>query len=374
MEPFVAHVVIGRNPFNTADVIRGMASNASELRVTINPLDTLANVAPGPRQGCVLVRSDASERRLAVERSMPAVALFSLDAAGEVPVIVPDDPGIGALAATHLVDRGFAKLAFRGSAMNWSRQRADGFVLAGRRAGAAVLEPSLEDEWLRLESIDENVRWLESLPKPVGVLCANDRIAVFLRDAALARGLRVPEDIGVVGVDNDELRSRYGPVPITSIELNASTIGARALQLLIELTRGQAVSSEPIIVPPGRLVERRSTDVLAISDPDVLFAARYIADHACDGIEVSDVLSKVMVSRSTLDRRMKSAIGRTCSDEIARVRLQRARRMLLESDSSMSEISAACGYNYLSHFSHAFSKAFGMPPSTFRETQRPRRT
>lgn len=365
-----AYLILGRNPFNAADIVRAMAERAIQLGMSIDVADSVHEIPDHPGVGLIMSRINRSDVELARQRKIPSIALFDQTMSDVVPVVVPDEQGLGKIAAEHLLDIGFKTVSFCGPLMPWSEQRFEGFKQVIRGSHAVLHEPLIRSSWEQLENPSVLRHWIENLPMPIGVMCANDKLAVRLRNALFDAGRSVPEDVAIVGVDNDELRSRYGRVSITSIGLNAVAIGARAAELLAEMIRHSRFPPPVTKVPPGRIFQRRSTDVWRISDPDVLAAVQFIASRFRDGIQVEDVLAHVMVSRSTLDRRMKLALGRSCSDEIERIRLSHAKRMLTETDASFSEIAAACGFNYLSHFSHAFRQKVGMSPTKYRKLHR----
>lgn len=371
-------MLIGRNAFTTAEVLRGIAEIADLRHIALYPVESLHETGQSATRtshahGIILCRCDPDQLERVRTLQKPAVVLFDHDAARLLPAVLPDELAIGRLATEHLLDRGLRYLAFVGSHAGWSRLRLAGFLNTARERHATVLPPRIDDDWGLLMSTDATGEWLAGLPRPVGVFAANDELAAAVRDAAFERGLTVPEDVSVIGVDNNELRTRYSRVPLSSVNVDPVRIGRTAMQMLLPYVRRDDGALPPVehrLVPPLGVVARRSTDVMAVNDPDVRLALKYIADHACRGIDVSDVLARVLVSRSSLDRRMKAALGRTCADEIARVRLMHARRLLRETDLPLSEVASACGYHYLSHFSHAFRKAMGVPPRVYRQASR----
>lgn len=365
-----AYLILGRNPFNAADIVRAMAERAIQLGMSIDVADSVDEVPAQQGVGLIMSRINRSDAEQAVRRKIPTIALFDQTLSDIVPVVVPDERGLGRMAAEHLLNQGFKDVSFCGPKMLWSVQRFEGFEQVIQDSQATLHEPLIGETWTDLETPDMMRKWVEGLPLPIGVMCANDKLAVRLRNTVFDTGRSVPEDVAIVGVNNDELRSGYGRVSITSIGLNAAAIGARAADLLADMVRRGITPPAVTQVPPGGLFRRRSTDVLRISDPEVLAAMKYIASHFRDGIQVEDVLNHVMVSRSTLDRRMKQSIGRSCSDEIERIRISHAKKMLTETDAALSEIAAACGFNYLSHFSHAFRQKAGLSPSQYRKLHR----
>ncbi|MFN4243835.1 MAG: substrate-binding domain-containing protein [Tepidisphaerales bacterium] len=326
-----------------------------------------------PNTTLILGRSDPEQLAAARDLGKPTIVLFDHDAARYFPAVLPDEIAIGKLAAQHLTDRGLRHLAYVGNTARWSRLRLQGLRLGALAVHAHLHPARLEPAWIQLRDTAAMARWLLKLPRPLGLFTANDEVATVARGVALDLGINIPEDLAILGVDNNELRVRYGRVTLSSIDVDAQRIGRTAVQLLLPYLTQPTPPPLPVtttLIPPAGVVTRRSTNVLAIADPDIRTAVEFIAENACRGIDVSDVLAKVLISRSSLDRRMKATIGRSCSDEIARVRLMHARRLLRETDLPLSEVASACGYHYLSHFSHAFRKAMGVPPRVYRQASR----
>lgn len=369
--------LLGRNVFASVATIRGAASVAEPRLVNLASTYSLVRMhqertLPSRIHGIILERSDSEELALAKMLGCPTVVLFDHAASGHWSTILPDEVAVGRVVAEHFVERGVRSLAFVGPTSRWSRLRSSGFSLTANERGARVLPPRVERSWTKLLDLAAMASWLALLPRPVGVLAANDEVAVVVRNAALSLKLAVPEEVSIVGVDNNELRCRYGAIPLSSVDLNAERIGCTAMEWLLSLPAGSTRDALQGVrlVPPAGVVVRRSSDVLAVADPEVRDALQFIADHACRGIRVPDVLEHVLLSRSSLDRRMKAVIGRTPADEITRVRIAHAKRLLRETEMTLAEVASASGYEYLSHFSHAFRQATGVPPMQFRRQER----
>jgi LacI family transcriptional regulator len=185
-------------------------------------------------------------------------------------------------------------------------------------------------------------------------------------DACRSIGVAPPDDIAVIGVDNDEVLCNLSNPPLSSVAPNAERIGYEAAALLSRMMAGGRISSGEIFVKPSGIVPRRSTEVLAIEDKQMAAATRFIREHACEGIDVSDVLHAVPMSRSTMDRRFIRILGYSPKDEILRVRLNRAKQLLAETDLSLARIAEKVGLEHVEHFSRIFKNRVGMTPSDFR--------
>ena len=180
----------------------------------------------------------------------------------------------------------------------------------------------------------------------------------------------MPEDIAVIGVDNDELMCELTEPPLTSIEQGARQVGYRAAELLDRLMSGKKASQLANFVPPERVVSRRSTDCLAIEDADVAAAVRYIRQHACEHIRMADILDAVGVSRSTLEARFKTTMGKTIRSEIQGTMIARAQQLIAGSDLPLKQVAIAAGFAHVQHLTNLFRQSLGQTPSEFRRMTR----
>jgi LacI family transcriptional regulator len=202
------------------------------------------------------------------------------------------------------------------------------------------------------------------------VLAANDRYAWHAIDVCREEGISVPEDIAVLGVDNDVLLSDMVRPTLSSIMIPGEQIGFEAARLLDEMLQGKKVSMTPVLLPPQGVVTRHSTDVLSIDDPDVAEAARFIRENAFKAITVQSVLDCVSMSRRNLERRFKRVMKRSLLDEIRRVHLDRATRLLRETDLDMPHVAEQSGFGSPIRFSTVFKEMTGVAPSIYRRKHR----
>jgi len=189
-------------------------------------------------------------------------------------------------------------------------------------------------------------------------------------EACRAAGVNVPDDVGVVGVDNDEVLCDLSDPPLSSVVPNTERIGFEAAALLDEMMAGKEPSIAPVLIDPKGVAARRSTEVLAIEDRHTAAAVRFVRERACDGIDVRDLLKAVPMSRSTLERRFIRIIGRSPKDEIMRVRLNRAKQLLAETNSSVEFIAEKIGFERAEYLSRIFKKKVGITPLHFRRQSR----
>jgi LacI family transcriptional regulator len=291
------------------------------------------------------------------------------------PRITTDDRAVGRMAAEHLLERCFHSFAFYGLRDGlWSTDRRDGFVEAVARAGEPVQVFEVPSRSSHRHPCDAQIarlgRWLESLPKPVGVMVCKDLHGPYLMDACQRSGLRIPDEVAVIGADDDTLLCEMNDPPLSSVICNPEQIGFEAAALLDDLMGGGEVAFETMRIPPVGVATRLSSDVLAIDDTRVIDAVRYIHTNACHGIDLGDVLRHVATSRTTLDRQFRKHLHRTPHEEIRAVRLRRARQLLSETDHSIHRIAELVGFQHAEYFHFAFKREYGTTPARFREESR----
>jgi LacI family transcriptional regulator len=309
----------------------------------------------------IIARIETREIARAVARSgRPVVDVSAGRHLPGVPWVETDDRAIAEAAAAHLVDRGFRRLAFCGDArFNWSRWREEHFR---RRAGPDVRV--FEAGRGSLAS------WVRALPKPAGVFACYDIMAQRLLDACREAKVAVPEQVAVVGVDNDALICDLASPPLSSVIPNTRRTGFLAASLLDRMMAGRRVPARAHLIAPLGVETRQSTDVLAIDDRPVAAALRFIREHAFEGITVRDVLRAVPLSRRALEGRFRAAVGRSPHDEIARLRIDRAKRLLAETDQPLDRVAALAGFESQSYFSVAFRRETGANARQFRRAAR----
>ena len=215
---------------------------------------------------------------------------------------------------------------------------------------------------------------LQALHTPLGIFCANDRLAVRLSRWCREEGIAVPEQAAILGYDDDTTACLTNPVPLSSIEPHYEQHGFEAARLLQRMMHGESIAPGTVIrVPPRGIVTRRSTDIMAISDIRVAHALRYIWDHFRTNIGPDDAAAFCKTPRRSLDRRFKKALGRTIGKEIMRQRLTNAETLLTESDMPAVDIAAQVGFKTPQYFSLQFKKHFGLTPKSFRQREQKRK-
>jgi LacI family transcriptional regulator len=322
----------------------------------------------------ILARVETPSIARALRRvTMPVVDMSAARLIPELPWFETDDAAIAQLAYEHLKECGFKRFAYCGDQrFNWSNWRSEHFQRAVRADGAPcfVFEASKKAPADDAGLVDDLVRWLRRLQKPIGVMACYDLRGQQILDACRRARIPVPEQVAVIGVDNDEIVCELSYPPLTSIVPNTRRTGYEAAALLDILMAGHKAPGRTHLIPPSGVAARQSTDVLAVEDAHVAQAVRFIREHACQGINVSDVLKVVPQGRRLLESRFKRFLGRTPHDEIMRVQINRVKELLSETDLPLTEVAERTGFKHVEYLSVVFKKKAGMPPSGYRALHR----
>lgn len=321
----------------------------------------------------VICRSTTPELAARLKlRGLPVVDLNDRYGPLGLSRITSDMRAIGHSAATHLLERGFTNLAYCGfSGEIWSEERCQGVqeALNGRGTLCGIFESDWRD--LR-EQAWENERdrisaWIEKLPRPLGIVACNDARGHHVLEACRMLGVAVPESVAVVGVDNAQTICEMCSPPLSSVMPDAERIGYESAALLDRLMAGQQPATVDWKFPPKSVIPRQSSDALAVEDVVVAQALRFIRDHACDGISVEDVLARIPLSRSSLERSFRHHIGRSPQEEIREVRLKRVKQLLTETDYSLAQIAELSGFKHPEYMMAKFKRLTGQTASEWRQ-------
>ncbi len=290
-----------------------------------------------------------------------------------VPKIRPDNRGLGHLAAEHFLERGFRSFAFCGySNCEWATERRDGFSEALRLAGREGEVYDITHSENPLPAWDtRNLAslgvWLGSLPRPTAVVACNDYRAQQVVYAAHHVGLQVPEDVAVLGINNDTVRCELTTPQLSSVVTNGFQAGYHAAECLARLMSGRPVESMDQRIEGLGVVARHSTDITAIDDKTVAAALAFIREQACRGISVDEVLKHAFTSRSLLEKKFRRFIGRSPQAEIRRVQVSRIRQLLVETDFPLKEIADLTGFEHVEYLCVVFKRITGEPPGSYRK-------
>jgi LacI family transcriptional regulator len=307
---------------------------------------------------------------------LPVVDVSAERDASEFPRVSIDNVAVARLAAEHLAGKGFVHFAYCGDArFLWSRQRGAEFKRWLAAAGHRRVQVMPPARGARKPGSDTESReiaaWVAELPKPVGVFACYDGRAQQLLEACQLLGVHVPDEVAVLGVDNDEVLCELCDPPLSSVQPNARRTGYEAAAMLSRMMRGgRGVDAATKIVAPVRVVERQSTDVVSVADPQVAAALRFIRQHACEGVDVSDVLRAVPMSRTLLERKFKLLLGHSPHRQIVQMKIERAKHLLTESEVSIAVVAELAGFDTASYLSVAFRRETGESPYAFRAQHR----
>jgi LacI family transcriptional regulator len=306
------------------------------------------------------------------ELTVPVVDLSAYRYLPEVPVVTTDNAAIAQQALQHFLERGFRHFAYCGvDRFAWSVARGGHFENLAREAGFKCEHYTAPEDFEPESDVETDViaGWLRGLPRPVAVFACYDARGQQLLDACQRAGLTVPDEVAVLGVDNDELLCELSPPPLSSVIPNTPKAGWVAAELLARLMSGDPIAPVVHRIPPLGVSTRRSTDTHAVPDPQIARVLRCIREHACRGITVADLLRECPMSRRILEQRMKALVGRSPHEEITRVQIQRAKDLLTHTDFVLEDIAERCGFRNGQYLSVVFKREAGLPPRDFRAAQ-----
>jgi len=305
-----------------------------------------------------------------LKAALPAVDVSAARLATGLPWVETDDDAIARQAAEHFMERGFRHFGYYGDErFNWSKWRRDSFVkyvtAAGHQCAVFTRSASGTPDWEQQNrALSE---WVSQLPKPVGILASYDDRALQLLETCRRLEVAVPDEVAVLGVNNDELLCDLADPPLSSVVPNARRAGYEAAVLLDRMMNGKNVPPAAHLFEPLGVATRQSTEVLAVTDPHISSAVRFIREQACQGIQVQDVLKRVPLSRRIFEKRFLKAIGRSAHDQIQAVKIGRVKALLTETDLLLAQIAERSGFAHVEYMSAAFKKIVGIPPRNYRE-------
>lgn len=306
------------------------------------------------------------------ELGIPLVDLNDTDLFPGVPKIRPDNVAIGRMGAGHFIERGHRSFGFCGYRnYGWACERRDGFVDALRATGHTcdVFDVEYPGDLTPFWDVNQSAAltaWLQQLPRPSAVMACNDMRALQVVAAAQSVGLRVPEEIAVLGVNNETARCELASPPLSSVAPDAFQSGYLAAELLAQIMGDEKPPSFDRRIEPREVVGRNSTDMLAIADKNVVSSLSYIREKACEGLTMEDVLRHASASRSQLERKFRRMLGRTPQAEIRRVQTAKIRQLLVETDFPLKRIAELAGFEHTEYMCVVFKRLTGEAPGAFR--------
>jgi LacI family transcriptional regulator len=316
----------------------------------------------------VLARVETAETaRFVRALRLPTVDLSAKRLAPELPCFETDDEMIADWAVRHFAERGLTDFAYCGDErFGWSLARGAALHERVRAAGGTISSFDIDPKERVLEQRGRMVRWLRSLPHPVGVLACYDIAGQEILQACRIAGLRVPDEVAVLGVDNDELFCNLTSPPLSSIQPDSVRTGFLAAQLLDTMMAGRTQPPGVRPIAPLRIAERQSSDVLAVADPQVAAALRLIRESSTAPIAIEFVLRHVGLSRRALDHRFEKLVGHTVHHEIVRSRMGHVARLLTATDWTLQQIAEHLGFSHAEYMGVMFKRETGEAPGEFR--------
>lgn len=318
----------------------------------------------------VIMRA-ARNAEAVLEIDLPIIVLDVNERIPALANIICSDIEIGKVGAEYLLNRGFQHFAYCGfDDMRWSRERGEGFRNRVKEAGfetSVYVQPKSKSNrsWEKEQSFV--VDWLRLLPKPVALMVCNDDRGQYVTEACKIAGLHVPEELAIIGVDNDELICDLTDPPLSSVSINTEMAGYEAAELMEKLMAGEEMAGRIITVEPTHVVTRKSTDILAIEDHEVAEAVRFIRRNAKRSLQVNEVAEAAALSRRVLEKRFRAILNRSVHEEIKRIRINLLTEMLTQTDMSISEITSEMGFPGPEHVARYFRKVKGMSLIDFRK-------
>jgi LacI family transcriptional regulator len=302
---------------------------------------------------------------------IPIVDVLGVVRVPTIPLVHVDNVAIAQMAAEHLEERGFMHFGFFGiMGENWSEMRRDAFGDCAKNFGFDFhfyelprSAPS-KSSWEEIE--DSLAEWIKKLPKPAGVMVCSDQRGHQFLEACRRANIAVPDEIAVIGVDDDLPLCEVCNPPLSSVRPGHEIVGYKAAEMLDLMFHNKQIPDTPILIKPSGITVRLSSDVLAIEDRKIASAIRIIRESACEGIRVDDLAKQVGLSRSVLQRKFKAILNRTVHKEIIRAKLKRAQELLTGTNLSLLDIAERTGFKHQEYLGVVFKSFFGVTPAEYR--------
>ena len=345
----------------------------------LDPDDLLDTRAIDACDGLVVRVMDDRTAAMLLKSGKPVVDTYGRVDRSPFDTIRLDDDAIAQMAAACFAEHRFEQCAFCGFAgPRFSAARGEAFAAAVRRSGrfcftyAGKESSPLADTFFRNERTDqipdarELSGWIASLPKPIAVFCCNDIRAFQLLRICESANVKVPDEVAVLGVDNDVLLCTFTRPPLSSIDTDPAALGRRAGEMLAARLEGAVRTPHVVLHPPRRVIERASTEVFPFSTPWLSDAMVYIRRNLAKGISAKDVIARLGYSHTAVNNAFRAELGTSVHQEILRQRLDLAKRLLRETEIPSAKIAVDVGFLNAQYFSRAFSAAFGTTPDAWR--------
>jgi LacI family transcriptional regulator len=358
-------------------VARGIARYAHSRRHWVLRFPQSLATLRAPPHGIIAQVSSPKMFDMFRAAGCPVINVSSATADVPFPSVVVDNRAVGRLAAEHLLARGLRQFAFIGTHQHYSDLRLAGFSerLQQERLAVSVYGGTpTGSTWSRdIDSASvraERLAWLSALPKPVGLLAVADDIAASAVELCLALGLRVPDDVAVVGVDNSELICEQSTPPVSSVDTNGERVGFEAARMLDQWLAGNTAPDHLLLIAPRGMVVRGSSDVFAVADRRVADALQYIHHNIHRRVRVPEISRHVGVNRRTLEKAFRQHLGGSILGEIQRARLEQVKRLLAQTDLNMPCVAELAGFPSPQYMANVFRRQLGTTPTAYRRRHR----
>lgn len=317
------------------------------------------------------VSSEEVESRL-LQFDVPVVSVSNAVRASRIPRIGIDDEAVGAVVARHFLDRGLRQFAYAGRPdMEYSRRQLAGFAAEVKNAlpdtivhQRPAFPPMSSAAWTSADQMLGD--WLVHIPRPLGLMLHDDDWGLWFTQICRAAKLRVPDDVAIVGVNDNQLNCDLAKPPLSSVGVPLERIGQEAAALLDKLMAGGKADRQATLLPPQGLSVRASSDVLAIEDPDLLAALRFVEQASNRPIGVEDILAEVPISRRVMERKFRQILGRSPLQHIQKAHVDRAKRLLAYTDATLQQVADRSGFGTMYHLCRIFKRETGQTAIEYR--------
>ncbi len=317
--------------------------------------------------GLITSLNDAADLSAAMTSKVPVVAVTKGLSSQGIPMVVNDDAATGEMAAKYFLDKGFRRFAYYGASdYRWATERGEAFSRVIEQRGFCVSVATVPHAHNLDQASPRLIRWLAGMGKPLAVMASDDLMGRHVLAACEKAAIKVPEEVAVLSVDNDDLLCNMATPPLSSIEQDCDRIGYDAAALLDRMMGGERPAARIIQIPPLQIESRQSTEITAIEDVQVAEVLQLIRSKAAQPFGVKEILGSVPMSRRTLERRFIAALGRNPGEEIRRVRLERAMQLLRQSDLKVDQVAVKSGFGDARGLASAFRHQLKTSPSAYR--------
>jgi LacI family transcriptional regulator len=386
----VAHNYITQNVQDVMAGISEYAHNKGDWQIIIWPDNTLESLRFLKEHGCkgafVSVQTSTKAQQI-LQIGMPVIALSTLQDMSRLPFISADNQKVAELAYEHLSNKKFKNYGFFGlTESKWTYERSEHFSELITRDGGILHRfnerpittesdmvpfPKLCIDMMLTQGQEDLIQWLRNLPKPIAILASCDIVACYLSNIANEQGFTIPDEIAIMGVDNDSALCNICNPPLSSVALNLKKAGYEAATLLDQIISGhQQLQGQRVTIVPEYVKSRGSTDILAVDDPEIVMALKYIRANSNKPMQVEDIANHLCVSKRSLQLKFQKALGRAIHDEIILAHLEIAKTLLIETDLPVDAIAEKSGFSYTSNMRRAFLTHTNMLPRKFRQHHR----